>query len=64
MAGWVLLLGGLLALVLASRLGTPGQRRPMQGVAMLAAAIGGILLARQPGVALLPGTGQRQWRQP
>ncbi len=65
MLGWVLIAGGLTALVLAVRIGSRGARGITQGAAMLVAAIGGLMLFRQPRSGVqLPGYGQRQWRQP
>jgi hypothetical protein len=63
--GWVLLALGLAILVVAVRIGPRGARGVVQGVAVLLAAVGGLLLLRRPGASLnLPGYGPRQWRQP
>jgi hypothetical protein len=63
--GWVVLVAGLLALVLAVRIGSRSARGATQGLAVLVVAIGSILLLRRPGSSLrLPGYGPRQWRQP
>ncbi|MGG5810306.1 hypothetical protein [Falsiroseomonas sp. CW058] len=64
MAAWLLLGAGLLALVLAARISAPMARRATGGCAVLAAMAGGLLLLRRPGLGLLPGYGQRRWRQP
>lgn len=63
--GWAVLAFGLLALAFAVRIRRRGTRAATQGVAVLTAAIGGILLLRRPGSSIhLPGYGPRQWRQP
>ena len=63
MLAWALVVGGLLALVLAARIGQRGARGAVQGMAMLVAIIGGILLLRRSGSAL-PGHGPRRWTSP
>lgn len=63
--GWALIVAGLAVFVLAVRIGPRTARGTTQGLGVLAAAIGGILLLRRPGSSLqLPGYGPRQWRQP
>lgn len=62
---WALLVGGLAVLVLAARVGGRGARGITQAFAMLAAALGALLLLRRPGAGLhLPGYGPRRWHQP
>jgi len=63
--GFALLAIGLVALVLAVRIRAATARRTTQGVAVLAAVCGALILLRRPGSAWqLPGFGPRQWRQP
>lgn len=63
--GWALLGAGLGLLVLAVRIAPPGRRRLAQGLAVLVAAIGGLLLLHRPGGGFnLPGHGPRRWHQP
>jgi hypothetical protein len=65
MAGAALLLAGLAALILAVRIKGFAARGATQGLAVLAVAIGALLLLRRPGSGLhLPGYGPRRWRQP
>jgi hypothetical protein len=65
MLGWALLLAGLGVFVVAVRIANRRARGLTQGVGVLAAAIGGLLLLRRPRAALhLPGYRPRQWRQP
>ncbi len=65
MLGWALLAGGLAVFVAAVRIANGRTRGLTQGVGVLAAALGGLLLLRRPGSGLhLPGHGPRQWRQP
>lgn len=65
MLGVALLLAGLVALVLAARIGGRAARGMTQGIAMLVAAGGALLLLRRPGSGLnLPGHGPRRWHQP
>ena len=65
MLAWALLAGGLALFVAAVRIGNRRTRGLTQGLGVLAAAIGGLLLLRRPGSSLhLPGYGPRQWRQP
>jgi len=63
MLGWALVGAGLLALAMAARIDQRGARGAVQGMAMLVAVIGGILLLRRPGSAL-PGHGPRRWTSP
>jgi hypothetical protein len=63
--GWGLLILGLAIVVAAVRIGAARPRGATQGVGVLVAAVGGILLLRRPGSGMqLPGYGPRQWRQP
>lgn len=65
MLAWLLLIGGLGIFVVAVRIANRRSRGLTQGVGVLAAAIGGLLLLRRPRSGLhLPGYGPRQWRQP
>lgn len=65
MLAWAILGAGLLALVLAARIGARRARGLAQGCAMLAVATGGLLLLFGPGPgARLPGHGPRRWHQP
>jgi uncharacterized membrane protein HdeD (DUF308 family) len=65
MLGAALLLAGLVGLILAVRIGGRAGRGLIQGIAMLVAALGALLLLRRPGSGLnLPGHGPRRWHQP
>jgi hypothetical protein len=65
MLAWALLAGGLAFFVAAVRIAHGRRRGLTQGLGVLVAAIGGLLLLRRPGSSLhLPGYGPRQWRQP
>lgn len=65
MLALALLGAGLALFVAAVRIANGRTRGLTQGVGVLAAAIGGLLLLRRPGSSLhLPGYGPRQWRQP
>jgi hypothetical protein len=63
--GWACLVAGLAVFVLAVRI-APGRRRGMaQGLAVLIAAFGGLMLLRREGGGFtLPGHGPRRWHQP
>ncbi len=63
MLGWALLAGGLAVLATAVRIAPRGTRALAQGAAMLAIALGGLLLLHRPG-SPLPGHGMRRWHQP
>jgi hypothetical protein len=58
---WALVGAGLVVLVLAARIDQRGARGLVQGVAMLVAVVGGVLLLRRPGI---PGHGPRRWTSP
>lgn len=65
MLGGALLAAGLATLILAARIGGRGARGIAQGIAMLVAALGALMLLRRPGSGLnLPGHGPRRWHQP
>lgn len=63
--GWLLLIGGLALLTVSVRIAPAGRRRLTQGVAVLIAAVGALLLLRRPGGGFnLPGHGPRRWHPP
>jgi uncharacterized membrane protein YfcA len=65
MVGWALLLAGLGVFVAAVRIANGPARGLTQGVGVLMAAIGGLMLLRRPRTALhLPGYRPRPWWQP
>ena len=63
--GWAALGLAVAILLLAGRLRDRGARLAGQGVAVLAAFAGLLLILRRPGSALqLPGHGPRRWYNP
>ncbi len=62
---WLFFAAALLLLALTFRLRDRTMRRAGQGVAVLLALCGTLLLARRPGTALpLPGSRPRPWYSP
>jgi membrane-associated PAP2 superfamily phosphatase len=65
MTHWLLLAAGVALLALSFRLRERTPRTAAQGLAVLLAASGVILVFQRPGSALhLPGHGPRRWTQP
>lgn len=63
--GWALLGLGALVLLVSARLREGTPRRGGQGLAVLLACAGLLLIVRRPGSALqLPGHGPRRWHNP
>ena len=62
---WILFAAAFLLVAASARLRDRGWRRAGQGVAVLLAIAGTLLLARRPGTAFpLPNSRPRPWYQP